>query len=60
MNIDDQSFEFFLLYLEQVFSREVLCADECHNRVQSLIKEDTDHILDLYLNYLYQQDEMLS
>lgn len=59
MNIDDQSFEFFLLYLEQVFSHEILCPEECHKRVQGLIKKDPDHMLDLYLNYLYQRDEML-
>ena len=55
--MDDQSFEFLLLYLEQVFSIEILCPDECHERVRILIKKDPDHLLDLYLNYLYQREE---
>jgi hypothetical protein len=54
MSDRDQSFEFFLLYLEQVFSHEISCLDECHRRVQCLLKECPDQIEVLYLDYLFQ------
>lgn len=51
------SFDLFLLYLEQVFSHEILCPDECHRKVQELIEREPDYVLELYNRYLFQLNE---
>jgi len=56
MRTDDRSFEFFLLYLEQLFSHSIFCFDEGLEEAQTLLKDDPIHVLDLYLNYLYQHE----
>ncbi len=54
---DYSSFDFFLLYLEQVFSHEIICPDKCCEKIQDLIKKKPDYILDLYNDYLFQLNE---